>query len=103
MSCHHEEVSPVIRDHESPLEMTERMLRVMQRELDIAKRLLRYVLRKQGTQLSGNTARELNNIAKAISVPVKDLQEFARPFIQELVDECFGTKTEEAIRHAFSK
>ncbi len=73
------------------------------RELQIAKFVLREILRKQGIQLSGNTLRDLKNKAQKMGVPLGELQEFARPFVQELVDECFGTKIAEAVGHAFSK
>lgn len=72
------------------------------RKLQIAMLVLRHLMHKEGVHLSENVAREINNIAKAIGVSAGELKEFARPLVQELVDECFGTKMDEAVGKAFS-
>ena len=61
-----------------------------QRKLEIATGLLKYILRERGVHLTQNTARELGNAAKAIGVPLAELQEFAKPLVQQLLDEQFG-------------
>lgn len=58
-----------------------------ERELEIAKAMLKYILRKRGVHISGETRRELGNAAKAMGIPVEEVIAFARPFIQEFLDE----------------
>lgn len=60
----------------------------------IALKVLKYLMRKRGVTLSLQSNRELGNIAKAIEVPLSRLKKFAKPLIQEFVDECFADKRE---------
>jgi hypothetical protein len=59
------------------------------RQGEIAIRLVKHIMRKQGLRLSHNEMRELGNVAKAIGVPVEELKQFTKLLVQELIDECF--------------
>ncbi|TSC94763.1 MAG: hypothetical protein CEN87_297 [Parcubacteria group bacterium Licking1014_1] len=59
-------------------------------QFEIAIKLLKYAMRKQGVTLSQNNMREIGNVAKAIGVPIEELKQFIRPFVQEMIDEQFG-------------
>ena len=50
------------------------------------------LVRKRGITLSQDNMREFGNVAKAIEVPVEELKQFAKPLMQELLDECFSAK-----------
>lgn len=63
-----------------------------ERQGEIALKLLKHLMRKRGVQLSQSNMREFGNAAKAIDVPVEELKRFAKPLIQEVLDECFATK-----------
>jgi hypothetical protein len=71
-------------------ELGPELLAAMQRELKIAKGLLKYIMRQRGITLKPEAKRDLGNAAKAIGVSVEELKEFARPLVQEMVDEQFG-------------
>ena len=62
------------------------------RQGEIALKLVKYLMRKRGIQLSQDNMREFGNVAKAIEVPVEELKQFAKPLMQELLDECFSAK-----------
>ena len=54
------------------------------RQGEIALKLVKHLLRKRGVTLG--------NVAKAIEVPVEELKQFAKPLMQEILDECFSVK-----------
>ena len=62
------------------------------RQGEIALKLVKHLLRKRGTTLSQDNMREFGNVAKVIEVPVEELKQFAKPLMQELLDECFSVK-----------
>jgi len=62
------------------------------RQGEIALQLVRHLMRKRGITLSQENMREFGNVAKAIGVSVEELKQFAKPLVQELLDECFATK-----------
>ena len=62
------------------------------RQGEIALKLVKYLMRKRGIQLSQDNMREFGNVAKAIEVPVEELKQFAKPLMQEVLDECFSAK-----------
>ena len=62
------------------------------RQGEIALKLVKYLMRKRGIQLSQENMREFGNVAKAIEVPVEELKQFAKPLMQEVLDECFSVK-----------
>ncbi len=63
------------------------------RQGEIALKLVKHLLRKRGgITLSQDNMREFGNVAKAIEVPVEELKQFAKPLMQELLDECFSAK-----------
>ena len=55
---------------------------------EIAVLLLKHIVRKKGIYLSPDDKREIGNIAKEIGIPVEELKQFAKPIVQELLDEC---------------
>lgn len=62
------------------------------RQGEIALQLVKYLYRKRGITFSQDTMREFGNVAKAIEVPVEELKQFAKPLMQEFLDECFAAK-----------
>ncbi|MEK7169537.1 MAG: hypothetical protein AAB377_00140 [Patescibacteria group bacterium] len=62
------------------------------RQGEIALKLVKQLMRKRGIQLSQDNMREFGNVAKAIEVPVEELKQFAKPLMQEFLDECFSAK-----------
>lgn len=62
------------------------------RQGEIALKLVKYLMHKRGVTLSQENMREFGNIAKATGVSVQELKQFAKPLVQELLDECFATK-----------
>lgn len=60
------------------------------RKGEIAYEFLKYRAKKEGLFLGRNRRRELGNIAKAIGVPLAELEEFGREAVKELSDETFG-------------
>ncbi len=60
------------------------------RQGEIAVKLVKYFMRKHGVALLQNNMRELGNVAKAIEVSYGELKQFAKPLMQELIDECFS-------------
>jgi hypothetical protein len=62
------------------------------RQGEIALKLVKHLLRKRGITLSHDNMREFGNVAKAIGVTVEELRQFAKPLMQELLDECFSAK-----------
>lgn len=60
-----------------------------ERKLEIAMAFIKRLMRKRGVHLTGETRRELGNEAKAMGIPVQEVVEFAKPLIQELLDEQF--------------
>lgn len=62
------------------------------RQGEIALKLIKHRIRKQGIQLSKSTMREFGNLAKEINVSIEELKQFTRPLLQELIDENFATK-----------
>lgn len=65
------------------------------RQGEIALKLVKFYIRKQGIQLSQNDIREFGNVAKAIDVPIEELKEFAKPLVQQLVDQWFAKQYSE--------
>lgn len=59
-------------------------------KLEIAIGLLKHIMRERGVTLNPEIKQDLCSAAKAIGCKVEELKEFARPLIQELVDEQFG-------------
>ncbi len=62
------------------------------RQGEIALKMVKYLMSKRGITLSPENMREFGNVAKAIEVPVEELKQFAKPLMQEILDECFATK-----------
>ena len=62
------------------------------RQGEIALKLVKYLVRKRGITLSQDNMREFGNVAKAIEVPVEELKQFAKPLMQEVLDEYFSAK-----------
>ena len=62
------------------------------RQGEIALKLVKYLMRKRSIQLSQDNMRGFGNVAKAIEVPVEELKQFAKPLMQEVLDECFSAK-----------
>jgi len=62
------------------------------RQGEIALQLVKHLMRKRGITLSQDNMRDFGNVAKAIGVPVEELKQFAKPLMQELLDECFAAK-----------
>lgn len=62
------------------------------RKGEIALKVVKFLIRKRGVRLSPDSMREVGNISKETGVPVEELNQFAKPLIQELLDECFATK-----------
>lgn len=60
------------------------------RQGEIALKILRYMLRREGVRLSPDRMRDLGNLSKEIGVPIEELKQFAKPLVQELVDDCFA-------------
>lgn len=59
------------------------------RQGEVALKLVRHFLRKRPISLSQESMRELGNVAKAIGLSVEELMQFAKPLMQEVMDECF--------------
>ena len=59
------------------------------RQGEIALLLVKYFIRRRGITISHDNMRELGNTAKAIGVTSDELRQFAKPLIQEALDECF--------------
>jgi hypothetical protein len=59
------------------------------RQGEIALLLVKHLIRKRGIMVSRDNMRDLGNTAKAIGVSLDELKQFAKPIIQELLDECF--------------
>ncbi|MCX6792869.1 MAG: hypothetical protein NTY12_02490 [Candidatus Falkowbacteria bacterium] len=57
---------------------------------EIAQIAIGYLLGKLGIELSHDSSRELKNLAKKLEIPFEELQYFARPFIQEMLDKTYG-------------
>jgi len=62
------------------------------RQGEIALKLVKYYMREHGVRLSQDNMRDSGNVAKAIGVPIEELKQFAKPLMQELLDECFAAK-----------
>lgn len=56
---------------------------------EIALLLLKYLMRDHGIKLSLNNMRELGNLAMHIGISPEELKQFAKPLLQEFLDECF--------------
>lgn len=63
-----------------------------ERQGEIALKVVKHLMRKRGITLSWSNMREFGNLAKEIGVPVEELKQFAKPLMQELLDECFSAK-----------
>lgn len=66
----------------------------LQRQGEIALKLLKYRLQKVGIHrlIPNEVRREIGNVAKAIEVKESELNEFAEILVRELVDELFPSK-----------
>lgn len=66
----------------------------LQRQGEIARKLLKHKLQKDGIHrfIPNEVRRELGNVAKAIGVEESELTEFAEILVRELVDELFPPK-----------
>lgn len=60
-----------------------------ERKLEIATAMLKHIMRKRGVHITGETRREIGNAAKAMGIPVNEVVEFAKPLVQDLLDEQF--------------
>lgn len=54
-----------------------------ERQGEIALKILRRQLRKNGVKLNNDSVRELGNIAKELGIQLSDLKEFARIILEE--------------------
>ena len=62
------------------------------RQGEIALKMVKYLMRQKGFTLSPSNMRDAGNVAKTLGISVEELVEFAKPLVQELLDECFATK-----------
>ena len=60
------------------------------RKGEIALAILKDKFRQDGIRLDLSLDRELGNIAKRAGVPIGELKEFFRLFVEEMVKEVFG-------------
>ena len=58
------------------------------RQGEIALKLVKYQMRKEGIRFSNDHTRELGSLAANIGVSLADLKEFMRPLAQEILDEA---------------
>jgi hypothetical protein len=65
------------------------------RQGEIALMVLKYLLRKQGIELSRNKMRETSGLAKAIGISVEELKQFVQPLVEEFMRELFAMKQSE--------
>lgn len=57
------------------------------RQQEIALKVLKYKLKREGVHLGPNIQRELGNVAKEMDIPLKELLEFYRIGIEEITNE----------------
>lgn len=57
---------------------------------EIAQLVIGHLVRKLGINLSYDSGRELKNLANKLKIPFEELQDFARPFVQEMLNETYG-------------
>ncbi len=60
------------------------------RKGEIALKFVKYLMHKRGVHLTPSFKRELGDIAKAIGVPLEELNRFAKELVQESVEKTFG-------------
>jgi len=75
-----------------------------QRQGEIAIKLLKYLLRQKGVNLSSleKIRGEAEEVSEMIGIPATELLEFAKPLVQELVDECFAPEPGMPLGEAFA-
>jgi hypothetical protein len=59
------------------------------RKGEIALALLKYRMGREGIRLTPDIKRDLGNIAKKTGIPQNELKEFAKIFVEELLEETF--------------
>ena len=64
------------------------------RKGQIALMVLKHVMRRSGLHLSQHTLREVGSAAKEMGIPVEELKQFAKPLIQEFLNECLEKQPE---------
>ena len=57
---------------------------------EVALRVVKYVMRRDGINLSEGTRQQVENVAKGAGMPVSELIQFAKSLAQEFVDEYFA-------------
>ena len=60
------------------------------RKGQIALALLKHYLGRKGIRLGSNMKRELGNVAKATGIPLRELEEFGKLLIEEILEETFS-------------
>ena len=60
-----------------------------ERKGQIAIKVLKFKMFKDGIRLSKDTPREFSNAAKELGVPVEEFKEFAKEITQECLDKVF--------------
>lgn len=57
---------------------------------EIATKVIAHLIAQKGITLSYNSKRDLKDLSKKLDIPLEELQNFAKPFIQKMVDEVYG-------------
>jgi len=60
------------------------------RKGEVALALLKYRMGQEGIRLTPYLKRDLGNIAKEAGIPLGELKEFTKIFVEELLEETFG-------------
>ncbi len=64
--------------------------KILKKELKIAKAGFGYLLEQRGFTLCDNSKRDLQNIAKKLNLSFEEVQDFVRPFVQQMIDKTLG-------------
>jgi len=65
------------------------------RKLELALKVLKYFLKKEGIHFTAELRREIGNMAKAIGIRSEEAMEFMRIILHEMVDEYLVKGTPE--------
>lgn len=63
-----------------------------QRKGEIALKVVGFLLRHRGLEISKQSEREWGSVAKELGISIEELKEFTQPIIQEYLDEFFAPK-----------
>jgi len=61
-----------------------------EKRLEISEKLLKNMLHKHGFTLSGYSKRDLKDLSKKLGIHLEDLKCYAKPILQEMLDETFA-------------